>query len=146
MANKFFRNLHFAAGAFYSGIFIASLSGCASLPVPNAELDRASIALAGAQSAAGENFAPVELRLARDALANANALVLAGKNELAKAQAERCEAYSELAVLKAAAGSTRAEVAQQDELIMQLKRTIDAANRPIETQVLPPSRTEDSRP
>jgi len=143
MSNKFFRNLHFTAGLFCSSLVIASFTGCASVPPPSAELDRASIALAGAQSGAGENFAPVELRLARDALANANAYVLAGKNELAKAQAERCEVYSELANLKADAGSTRAEVAQQNEAIMQLKREIDAGNRPAEGLELPPTRTEE---
>jgi len=143
MANKFFRNLHFAAGVLYSSIFIASLSGCASVQPPSAELDRATIALTSAQSELTENFAPVELRLARDALTNANSLVLAGKNELAKVQAERCVVYSELAILKADAGTARAEVAQQNDEIMQLKRQIDAGNRPVEGLELPPTRTEE---
>lgn len=143
MSNKFFRNMHRNAQLFCSCIVIAGFSGCASVPPPSAELDRASIALASAQSTATENFAPVELRLARDALASANAFVLAGKNDLAKAQAERCEVYSELANLKASAGSARAEVAQQNEAIMQLKREIDAGNGPIKGLELPPTRTEE---
>lgn len=137
MANKIFRNLNHP---LTTSLVMASFVGCATMPPPNAELDRASIALASAQSETSENFAPVELRLARDALASANAFVEAGKNDLAKAQAERCEVYSELALLKASAGAARAEVAQQNEAIMQLKRDVDAANAPAESLELPPSR------
>jgi phage shock protein A len=136
MANKIFRKLLIT---LTTAVVIASFTGCASVPPPNAELDRASIALASAQSEAAENFAPVELRLARDALASANAFVEAGKHDLAKALAERCEVYSELALLKASAGAARAQVAQQNEAIMQLKRDIDAANAPAESLELPPS-------
>jgi Domain of unknown function (DUF4398) len=142
MVNSVFSNLSHPrtlAWAFLVATCLLGLSGCASVPPPSAELDRASIALSSAQSSATENYAPVELRLAKDALASANALALAGDNELAKAWAERCEVYSELAVIKASAGSARAEVALQNEAIMQLKRELDAGNAPVDSLELPPT-------
>jgi thiamine biosynthesis lipoprotein ApbE len=105
-----------------------ALLACASAPAPDVELSRARSALDMAKTEQIARYAPVELRLATDALQTADGLVANRKFAQARAQAERSEVYSELAQVKAEAASARAAVAEKTAEIAERKRAIEAAS------------------
>ncbi|MEZ5564659.1 MAG: DUF4398 domain-containing protein [Gammaproteobacteria bacterium] len=79
---------------------LLGLAGCASTPMPDAEMARASASVAQArQSGAGE-AAPMELRSAEDNLRNARSAVTSKKADRARALAEKAELDAELAQAK----------------------------------------------
>jgi hypothetical protein len=110
----------------------AVLTGCASVPVPVERLSAAQAAIEQAQSLDANANAPVELTLAKDFLAQAQAASAAKDQQRASDFAERAKLHAELAAVKAQHAKTRAAVLAADKRNTDLLNEIRAEgpNRP----------------
>lgn len=103
-------------------IVIAALSGCASAPVPSEQLAVSKAAVDSATSAGGTEFAPLELKAARDKLEAANRAVANKDYETAAALASEAQVDAKLAETKALSAKAMKSVAEtQDNLRSMLK-------------------------
>lgn len=117
---------------------VLALSGCATLPPPTAELDAARQAVASAEAADAEQYAPQALDAARsglqaaqaamerrrDADARALALAAAVDGDLARVRSRNQTTRSALAQLRAEVDGLRAQ--------LQLERDVGSAARALE--------------
>lgn len=107
---------HFPATrhAVLCGLVLAfALAGCATLPPPTAELAAAQQAVARADAADADQYAPAEMAQARDALAGAQALMSRGRDDDARRAALAAGADADLARVRSGAEVVRAEYRQQ---------------------------------
>jgi len=99
---------------------IASIGmGCASTPLATGEISRARSALEQAEANGGGEFAALEVRNAREKLAQANRLSEEGEGLEARRTAEEAEVDALLAVEKARRGKAT-------ESAEELRESIDA--------------------
>lgn len=92
------------------------LAACASsVPPPDARIAVATAAVAHAAAAGGTEYAPAEMRMARDKLQRATVAITARENASADALAEQAQLDALLAEAKAESAKARkAAVALQD--------------------------------
>jgi hypothetical protein len=89
------------------------LTACAtSAPGPE-PVNSAEAAIAAAEAAGGDEFAPVEMRFAREKLASANQGMEKQKYEVALYLVEQSEINSELAIEKSRAAKSRRQANEQ---------------------------------
>ena len=98
-----------------------ALGGCASLPPPTAELDAARQAVARADAADADQYAAPQLAQARVALERAQAAMARGRDDEARAAAIAANADADLAQVMSRAAVTRAEYAQRQAEIQELR-------------------------
>jgi outer membrane protein OmpA-like peptidoglycan-associated protein len=107
------------------GLAIAfAVAGCASLPPPTAELDAAQQAVARADAADGDQYAAPQLSQARAGLERAQAAMARGRDEEARSAALAANADADLAHVLSRAAVTRAELAQQQAQVAELRRRL----------------------
>lgn len=104
---------------------ILAASGCASVPPPNEEISNAELALREADSVGAVEFAPLQMRIAREKLDEAKALVRKGEEE-DMVEARRL-AESALVEAQLADQTARAEIAVQNR--EEAQATIEAMRR-----------------
>lgn len=107
--------------------FLLALAACTSIrPGPDAFVS-AEQAIIAAEEAGGDEFAPVEMRFAREKLASANKGMEKQKYEVAIYLVEQSEINSELAIEKSRAAKSRRQVSElrksNDELENRLRDT-----------------------
>ena len=104
------------------GLAIAfSLAGCASLPPPTAELDAARQAVARADAADADQYAATQVAQARAGLERAQAAMARGRDDEARTAAIAANADADLAQVLSRAAVTRAEYAQRQAEILELR-------------------------
>lgn len=89
-----------------------SVAGCATLPPPTAELEAARQAVAGAEAADADQYAPDSLDAARRELQGAQAALESGRAKDARALALAAAADGDLARTRSRARSTRSALRQ----------------------------------
>ena len=98
-----------------------ALAGCASLPPPTAELDAARQAVARADAADADQYAVAEVAQARAGLERAQAAMARGRDDDARAAAIAANADADLAQVLSRAAVARAEYAQRQAEILELR-------------------------
>jgi hypothetical protein len=107
------------------GLLMVGLSvgllGCASTPLPRAELAVSKAALESAVSAGGAEYAPVELKTAQDKVASAEKAVAKEEYKEARYLAEQAVVDAKLAENKALAAKAQKSVvdSQQGQRALQ---------------------------
>jgi len=101
-----------------------TLVGCASTPVPSVELTRAREAVERAQSEGAADFAPVDYRMARDALDRGRAQIESRDNSAAQESLQLAQARGELAAAKSVGARLRADVATKEAENQRLRREL----------------------
>ena len=107
-------------------IFIV-MSGCASskIPAPTNEFAAANQAVEQAEQVGAEEYAPLEIRNAREKLAEAGVLIDRKENEKAKMLLEKAMADAELAEARALSAKAQRAVGELKETIEVLKQEIE---------------------
>lgn len=101
---------------------------CATVPPPTDTVNAARIAITEATQADAEPHARLELHMAREHLAQAEAAMEAKENEKARELAEKALVEAQLAEAKAGAAEAQRNVTQIREHIVALRREIDRAS------------------
>jgi len=111
----------------FVAVVLLALTACTSIrPSPEAFVS-AETGIAAAEKAGGDEFAPLEMRFAREKLASAHKGMEKQKYEVALYLVEQSEINSELAIEKSRAAKSRRRVNEQrksnDELESKLRET-----------------------
>ena len=122
MANVTFRQVlsfSMVAGAL-------ALSACGGAAVPRDQLTMAQAAVKGAEvgGAAEEPKAALHLKLAREEISKANALINDGENEDAARMIARAQADADLSLALSKQAAARRDTAEAKEQIDQIKENI----------------------
>lgn len=103
-------------GALGLAVTASLLGACASTPPPTAELAVSTAAIAAAGTAGGAEFAPVEMKLARDKQVRATAAMEDKDYARARSLAEEVQVDARLAEMKArSARAAKAATAVQED-------------------------------
>src|SRR5690606_23987457 len=102
-------------------VLAVALAGCATLPPPTAELSAAQQAVARADAADAQQYAPQDLDRARTALSRAQAAMTAGKERDARALAGLSEASADLASARSAQAQAEATLAMRRAEVATLR-------------------------
>jgi hypothetical protein len=113
------------------GIVLA-LGGCSSARPPVDELSAAELAVREAESGKAAQFAPLELRLARDKFSNAKEAMDNKDYVRARHLAEQALVDAQLAEAKALSESSR-------QSAQEMQQTIEALRREAEPRLIAPS-------
>jgi hypothetical protein len=100
------------------------LAGCATTPVDPDLLDNARTAILQAEDAGAEEYAPLELRFARERLARAEAFINDREAESARRMADQAEVEAQLALARTRAALARAELATKQRELEQIEADI----------------------
>jgi hypothetical protein len=108
--------------------FLAALSGCASAPVPTEQLAVSKTAIDSATTAGGTEFAPLELKAARDKLEAANQAVANKDYDKAAALASEAQVDAKLAETKALSAKAMKSVAETQDNLRSMLQEINRNN------------------
>ncbi|MFI4938754.1 MAG: DUF4398 domain-containing protein [Burkholderiales bacterium] len=112
------------------GAVVVLTAGCSSLKTPaTADVAVSKETVANAAAAGGAEFAPVEMKSARDKLAGANAALAENNYKLAGDLANQAQADARLAQGKANSAKAQNEAAALQEDIHVLRMELDRANQ-----------------
>jgi multidrug efflux pump subunit AcrA (membrane-fusion protein) len=112
-------------------LFGWSLVGCsASVPPPTQKMALSAAAINQAEASGAVEFAPVEMRSAREKLAQAQTAFSQEDNQRALQLAEQAEVDAQLAEAKARTAKAQNAVAQLQEGIRTLKLEIERKAKP----------------
>lgn len=111
-------------------VLALTLAGCASLPPPTAELSAASQAVARADAADAQQYAPQDLDRARTALSRAQAAMSEGREGDARALAGLSEASADLAAARSARNQVEATLAQRRAEVASLRQSLGMEEQP----------------
>lgn len=111
----------------YLGIvgFIAVLAGCATAPVEDGYLERATAAIERATDAQAPEHAPLELRFAREKLVAAQAAHDDKDYAAAARLAEQCEINATLAIARSQAAQARKKTRSMRDQNEKLKQDLE---------------------
>lgn len=122
-----------ATGATTTALAVVlALAGCASAPIPTEQFALAQAGIESAATAGATEYAPLELKTARDKLAAAQRAVDAKEYPAASALAEEASVDAKLAQTKAE--SQKAEKSARD-IQDSLKTLLDEINRNTQQQM-----------
>jgi outer membrane protein OmpA-like peptidoglycan-associated protein len=109
-------------------VLASALAGCASLPPPTSELSAAQQAVARADTADADQYAPAEIGSARRALAQAQAAMSSGDDDQARRFALAAAADADLAHARSRGAAARAAHSQRSVEVgeLQARLGIDA--------------------
>ncbi len=102
------------------------LAACATLPPDPALLDNGRLAIAQAQSAGAEEFAPLDIRQARERMAAAEANLADRRANDARRLADEAEMHALLALSRTQAAKTRADLAEKRRELERLRTDLVA--------------------
>src|SRR5690606_1885860 len=105
-------------------VLAVALAGCATLPPPTAELSAAQQAVARADAADAEQYAPQDLDRARTALSRAQAAMAAGQERDARALATLSAASADLASARSANAQAESTLAQRRAEVGSLRQSL----------------------
>lgn len=97
------------------------MAGCATIPPDPALLNNARTAITQAEDAGANEYAPLELRFARERLEQAERSMTDGDAEQIRRLADEAEIEAQLALARTHAALTRADLAQRQRQLEQLK-------------------------
>jgi hypothetical protein len=100
------------------------LAACASTPPPQLELERARNAITAAERVGAAELAPVDYRMAGEALDQGRALIEQRENAAAKWRLELAQARAELAASKAEGARLRGQVQAKEADNLRLRREL----------------------
>lgn len=103
---------------------LALLSACATTPPDPTLLDNARNAIAQAESANAEEYAPIELRYARERLQSAAAALENDRPDDARRLAEQSEIEAQLALARTRAALARAELQRKQDELEQVRNDL----------------------
>ncbi len=103
-----------------------TLGGCASKPIPTEQFAISKSAIDSAASAGADQFAPLEIKSAREKLTSAERAVIEKKYEVAAALAEESTVDAKLAEAKSEAEKSKKSV---EEIEKNLRTLLDESNR-----------------
>lgn len=109
-------------------VLASALSACASLPPPTAELAAAQQAVARADGADADQYAPQELAAARNALGQAQGAMSRGREDDARRLAASAAVDADLATAKSRDAVINAELAQRRAEIADLRRRLQTGD------------------
>lgn len=136
--NHLLKSMHSNVGAkpVLIGIFSASLFiyGCASKPIPTEQFAISKSSIDSATAAGADQYAPLEIKSAREKLNSAERSVEAKQYEVAAALAEESTVDAKLAEAKSEAEKSKKSV---DELNKGLRTLMDEVNRNSQQQTQP---------
>jgi Domain of unknown function (DUF4398) len=113
------------ATALAASAMIATLTACASVPVPTAEMAAAEAAVARAGTQATRESAPTELRLATEKLAQARSATAAGDQDRARRLAVQVALDAQVAELHAQAVRSRKAAEESEDATRALRDEIN---------------------
>lgn len=112
-------------------LFGLSLVGCSSkLPPPTQKIALSSAAINQAEASGAVEYAPVEMRSAREKLAQAQSAMNMEENKRALQLAEQAEVDAQLAEAKARTAKSQKAVSELQESIQTLKMEIERKAKP----------------
>lgn len=109
---------------------VLSLTSCASLPPPTAELTAAQQAVSRADMADATQYAPAEFSRARSALSQAQAAMAAGRENDARSLALLAAAGADLAHARSRQAQAEAELAQRRAEVSGLRQRLQMEETP----------------
>ena len=98
-----------------------AVAGCATIPPDPGMLDDARDAIAQAEDADASEYAPLELRFARERLEKAEQALVDGDGDEVRRLADEAEIEALLALARTQAALTRADLTQRQRELEQLK-------------------------
>ena len=107
----------------------ALVTGCASVSAPTEQVAVSKAAVANAVSAGGPEFAPGEMRTAREKLDNADKAMSAKDYQRARWMAEQAQVDAQLAVAKANSAKAQKAAAAVQEDGRVLREELDRKSR-----------------
>lgn len=107
------------------GFAAVVMAGCASVPPPTEQIAVSKAAVANATSAGGNEFAPADMRAARDKLDRANKAMTAEDYKNARSLAEQAELDAQLAAAKARSAKAQKAAVTVEEDSRVLRREIE---------------------
>jgi hypothetical protein len=117
-----YRRAVLVSGAGLVGAALLALAGCASAPIPTEQLAVSKTQIESATTAGGTEFAPLELKTAREKLDAANRAVAEKDYEKAARLASEAQVDAKLAETKALSAKAQKAVAEtQDHLRTMLQ-------------------------
>lgn len=99
----------------------ALMAGCASMPPDYSLLDNARSAIEQATDAGASEYSPLELRFASEKLEAAELALSDDQGDLARRLADESEIEAQLALARTQAALTRAELADHQRALDELK-------------------------
>lgn len=103
-------------------VSLLSLAGCATTPPPDFRLlENAETALRQAEEAGAAEYAPLELRFARERFDAARLQLDGGRMVEARRSADEAEIEAQLALARTRAAQTRADLAQRQRALERLR-------------------------
>lgn len=109
---------------------VLALASCASLPPPTAELSAAQQAVARADMADADQYAPEAFERARSALRQAQAAMANGREHDARSLAMLAVAAADLAHARSRQAQADAELAQRRAEVASLRQRLAAEDAP----------------
>ncbi len=109
---------------------VLAFTACASLPPPTAELSGAQQAVARADMADADQYAPADIERARAALRQAQAAMAGGREADARSLALLSAAAADLAHARSRQAQSDNELAQRRAEVAQLRQRLDAEDLP----------------
>ncbi|QKK03211.1 MAG: DUF4398 domain-containing protein [Pseudomonadota bacterium] len=100
---------------------LALVAACATLPPDPTVLDNARSAIAQAEAAGANEYAPLELRFAHDRLVAAEQALGDDREDEARRLSDQAEIEAQLALARTRAALARAELARKEREIEQIR-------------------------
>ena len=102
-----------------------AISGCSTVTPPVGTLSKAELAVQQADRSTAASFAPLELQVARDQLAEAKRAMAAEEYEAARRFADQALVHAQLAEAKAGAGKARSAAEELRKSIQTLRGELE---------------------
>lgn len=106
---------------FATAALLALITACATTPPDPSMLNNARNAIAQAEASQAEEYAPIELRYARERLQGATQALENDRPDDARRLAEQAEIEAQLALARTRAALARAELQRKQEDLKQVR-------------------------
>jgi len=118
-------NLIKVLGILLATVGLLNLSGCASVPPPRGEMAASALAVSEAQEAEAPQYAPAELRSAREKMKVA-------KEAMADEDYKKARRFAEQALVDAQLAQAKAQADIQRQNVEALRRSIESLRHEID--------------
>lgn len=133
--SRFYRQAAVLSCAALIGATLLSLSGCASAPVPTEQLAVSKTQIDSATTAGGTEFAPLELKMAREKLEAANRAVSEKHYDEAARLAAEAQVDAKLAETKALSAKAQKAVAETQDHLRTILHEVNRNNQQQQEQL-----------
>ncbi len=111
----------------FAAMALLALAACATTPPDPQLLENAELALRQAEQAGADEYAPLELRFARERLEAARSQMDNARATEGRRLADEAEIEAQLALARTRAARTRAELAQRQRDLERLRADLEEA-------------------